>query len=213
MLDGMGRRQRGGMHRTQPRVRGPRRQPPSPPRTPASADAGASLMPPDEVAAHLRRLAAHICGWCGDPIAVKATGRLPKWCSQSCRQRAWEQARAAASGLSAIRVIERRVEVPFPAAPARGGWPVLLQELGRQLDDGRVYDRHLPELATALNAVLEAYSRRPHVRNRGVGRRLTGGDIASAWRPRGDVLGEEDSDAHRSGVTSGTTRLRTPREG
>jgi hypothetical protein len=73
-------------------------------------------------------------------------------------------------------------------------------------------------LAAALNAVLEAYSRRPHVRNRGVGRRLTGGDIASAWRPRGDVLGEdvlgeEDSDAHRSGVTSGTTRLRTPREG
>jgi hypothetical protein len=51
---------------------------------------------------------------------------------------------------------------------------VLLQELGRQLDDGRVYDRHLPELATALSAVLEAYSRRPHVRNQGVGRSLTG---------------------------------------
>ena len=52
---------------------------------------------------------------------------------------------------------------------------MLLQELGRQLDDGRVYDRHLPELATALNAVLEAYSRRPHVRNQGVGRSFTGG--------------------------------------
>jgi hypothetical protein len=168
MLDGMGRRQRNGMHRTRPRVRGLRRQPPSPPRT-ASADAGASLVPLDEVAAHPRRLAAHTCGWCGGPIAVKATGRLPKWCSQSCRQRAWEQARAAASGLSAIRVIERRVEVHSPAAPARGDWPVLLQELGRQLDDGRVYDRHLPELAAALKAVLEAYSRRPLVRRQDVG--------------------------------------------
>src|SRR4051812_15040083 len=180
MLDGMGRRQRTDMHRTQPRVRGPRRQPPSPPRTAASADAGASLMPPDEVAAHPRRVAAPTRGWWGGPIGVRAGGRPPKGCSQFCRQRAGEQARAAASGLSAIRVIERRVEVPPPAAPARGDWPVLLQELGRQLDDGRVYDRHLPELATALNAVLEAYSRRPHVRNQGVGRSFTGGDIAPA---------------------------------
>jgi hypothetical protein len=131
-------------------------------------------MPPHEVAAHTRRLAALTCGWCGSPIAVKATGRLPKWCSRSCRQRAWEQARAAASGLSAIRAIERRVEVPSPAAPGRRDWPALLQELGRQLDDGRVYDRQLPELATALNAVLEAYGRRPHVRNQGVVRSLTG---------------------------------------
>jgi hypothetical protein len=38
--------------------------------------------------------------------------------------------------------------------------PVLL-ELARQLDDGLVYDRDLGELATALSAVLEAYSRRP----------------------------------------------------
>src|SRR4051812_3474913 len=190
MLDGMGRRQRTGMHRTQPRVRGPRRQPPSPPRTAASANAGASLMPPDEVAAHPRRLATHTCGWCGGPIAVKATGRLPKWGSQSCRQRAWEQARAAAPGLSAIGVMERRVEVPPPAAPARGDWPVLLQELGRQLDDGRVYDRHLPELATALSAVLEAYSRRPMSGTKASGEVLLGGDIAPARRPCRDVLGE-----------------------
>ena len=175
ILEGMGRRQQSGRHRTQPRVRGPRRQPPSPSRTAGSADAGASPMAPDKAAAQRRRLAAHTCGWCGGPIAVKATGRLPKWCAQSCRQRAWEQARAAASGLSAIRVIERRVEVHSPTAPTRGEWPVLLQELGRQLDDGRVYDRHLPELATALNAVLEAYSRRPHVRNQGLGRSSTWG--------------------------------------
>src|SRR4051794_27648036 len=47
----------------------------------ASADAGASLMPVDEVAVQPRRLAVRTCGWCGGPIAVKAAGRLPKWCS------------------------------------------------------------------------------------------------------------------------------------
>jgi hypothetical protein len=60
---------------------------------------------------------------------------------------------------------------------------VLLQELGRQLDDGRVYDRHLPELATALNAVLEAYSRRPMSGMEASGDVRPGGDIASAGRP------------------------------
>jgi hypothetical protein len=44
------------------------RQPPSLPSTAASGDAAATLMPPDEAAAHPRRLAAHTCGWCGRPI-------------------------------------------------------------------------------------------------------------------------------------------------
>lgn len=34
-------------------------------------------------------------GWCHAATAVRATGRLPKWCSPSCRQRAWQQRRAA----------------------------------------------------------------------------------------------------------------------
>jgi hypothetical protein len=113
-----------------------------------------------------RRLAARTCGWCGGSIVVKATGRLPKWCSSSCRQRAWEQARAAASGLSAVRVVDRAVEVRVPAAPTRRDWAGLLHDLGRQLDDGRIYDRDLPDLAEALTAVLEAYHRRPSVRAR-----------------------------------------------
>ena len=41
-----------------------------------------------------------------------------------------------------------------------------LHELARHLDNGRVHDRDLTELAAALHAVLDAYSRRPFVRDR-----------------------------------------------
>ncbi|MEX5721915.1 hypothetical protein [Geodermatophilus maliterrae] len=44
----------------------------------------------------------------------------------------------------------------------RRDWPQALQELAQQLDDGRIYDRDLPGLYIALDAVLEAYSRRPY---------------------------------------------------
>jgi hypothetical protein len=101
-----------------------------------------------------------MCGWCGGPISVKATGRLPKWCSRSCRQRAWEQSRAAASGLSAVRVVERRVEVAKPATAGRKDWPRLLGDLSSQLDDGRIYDRDLLALSAALTTVLDAFNRR-----------------------------------------------------
>src|SRR4051794_20053370 len=92
-----------------------------------------------------RRAAAQTCGWCGGSIEVKPVGRIPTWCSASCRQRAWEQRRAAASGLAAVRVIERVVErrVEVPRTPAHGDWAPLLQELARQLDQGRVYPRDL----------------------------------------------------------------------
>ncbi|MBB3085510.1 hypothetical protein [Geodermatophilus sabuli] len=38
------------------------------------------------------------------------------------------------------------------------------------MEDGRVYDRDLAALAAALTIVLEAYSRRPYVRDRSFGR-------------------------------------------
>jgi hypothetical protein len=79
-----------------------------------------------------------------------------------CRHRAWEQARAASSGRSAVDVNERRVEVPIPIAPSRRDWPGLLGELAHQLNDGRVYDRDLPGLARQLEPLLEAYKRRVH---------------------------------------------------
>jgi len=119
-----------------------------------------------------RRRAATVCGWCGGPIEVKATGRIPKWCSASCRQRAWEQSRAATSGCCAVEVVERRVEIPSPAPPTQAtlrpghrDWAALLFELAGQLDAGRVYDRDIPELSRALNQVLESYTRHPYIRH------------------------------------------------
>lgn len=45
---------------------------------------------------------------CPDPSPPR--GRPPKWCSPTCRHRAWEQRRAASSGLAAVEIIERAVE-------------------------------------------------------------------------------------------------------
>jgi hypothetical protein len=58
-------------------------------------------------------------------------------------------------------IVERRVEVPAPAAPRRQDWPRVLGHHARQLDDGRVYDRDLLAVSIALNAVLDANGRRP----------------------------------------------------
>lgn len=127
-------------------------------RTPVKK-AGSELAGPD-VHGPERRVAATTCGWCGGPITPRSRGPIPKWCSATCRHRAWEQTRAAASDRSAVKVVERLVEVRVPSEPTRRDWPKLLAELARQLDDGRVYDRDLPGLARALGSVLENYRRR-----------------------------------------------------
>ena len=117
------------------------------------------------------------CGWCAQPIAVKAAGRIPSWCSTACRHRAWEQNRAAASGRTGVRIIERIVEVQRPAPiiraaktppalPRGSGWDNVLHELARQLDTGRVYDRDLRDVTHALTAVTEALGRRHKHRGR-----------------------------------------------
>lgn len=115
------------------------------------------------------------CGGCGAEVAVPARGRVPKWCSGTCRHRAWEQARAAASGRAAVTVVDRVVEtvwtetvvqhhrttVPVAVHPASAReWARLLEELAVGLDRGRVYDRDLPVLIPAANALIEALERR-----------------------------------------------------
>jgi hypothetical protein len=106
-----------------------------------------------------RRSAAERCGWCQGAIDIKSIGRIPKWCSASCRQRAWEQRRAAASGRCAVEVVERVVHVAVERdrTPRHGEWPLLLQELTAQLGAGRIYARDLPELGDALANVLVAF--------------------------------------------------------
>ena len=116
------------------------------------------------------------CGWCGSPILLPARGRIPKWCSSSCRHRAWELTRAAASGRAAVQVVDRVVqvdrpvtviqEVPVATAPQGPAWPPVLAQLATQLDTGRVYDRDLPALAQGLQDVIDALNRRPGWRRR-----------------------------------------------
>ena len=76
------------------------------------------------------------CGWCGSLILLPARGRTPKWCSSSCRHRAWELTRAAESGRAAIQVVDRVVEVdrlvtvvqevPVTTVPKGTEWPAPL---------------------------------------------------------------------------------------
>jgi hypothetical protein len=167
-------RHRNRTRRKQPTPRGPRRLTGTPTSISTPGSDEAVPIPSADTADAPRRLAARTCGWCSGPIPLKATGRLPKWCSPSCRQRAWEQSRAAASGLAAVRVVERRVEIPTPIAPRRQDWPRLLGDLARQIEDGRIYNRDLLALSVALNAVHEVFGSRI-----GAGR----GQLTQASRP------------------------------
>lgn len=57
------------------------------------------------------------------------------------------------------------------AAVAKGaGWSVVLDELTRQVETGKVYDRDLPTIAASVEALLVALTRRHGLRP-GRGRR------------------------------------------
>jgi hypothetical protein len=118
---------------------------------------------PTPASGSARRAAATACGWCSGPITPRASGPIPKWCSNTCRKRAWEQKRAAASGRSAVEIVERVVTVPNqqpPPVPRQLAWVDLLGVLVQQLDSGVVYDRHLLVIAVAAQDVLRATQRR-----------------------------------------------------
>ncbi|GAC1608613.1 MAG: hypothetical protein NVS3B26_06250 [Mycobacteriales bacterium] len=110
------------------------------------------------------RSAARMVSWSYD---AEPLGRLPKWLSSSCRHRAWEAKRVADRGLVVCRTIA--VEVPLPVVqrlevsthPRGAGWALCLHELAKQLDTGRTYDRDLPALLDAAEALLASLSRRP----------------------------------------------------
>jgi hypothetical protein len=114
------------------------------------------------------------CGWCGGQIALASTGRTPKWCSDSCRHRAWETSRAAAAGRLAVEVVDRIIEVQVPVTvveqvevptlPKGAAWADALHELARQIGVGKVYDRDLPALTQAVEQVVDALNRRPALR-------------------------------------------------
>lgn len=132
----------------------------------AATAAGVTLpLPPAdpdaEPLASGRRVAGQpiACGWCGQPIILRHTGRMPKWCSRSCRQRAWEQTRAAASGHAAVRVVDRYVA----AVPADGpGWITQLSALTAQITNapGQITDHDLDQLGAALELAQAAVASR-----------------------------------------------------
>ncbi len=144
--------------------------------TAAETAAGSSVTP--SLRGRVVRPVTVTCSWCGQEANVPAKGRVPKWCGTSCRHRAWEQHRAAASGRSAVDVVERVMErivtvqlpappptrptppAPAPATPAGGGWAPLLTELARQLDTGRIYSRDLNTILPVFNQALQALNRR-----------------------------------------------------
>jgi hypothetical protein len=106
---------------------------------------------------------------------VKARGRTPKWCSSSCRHRAWEQQRAAESGRSAVQIIERPVvvqrttRIPAPNPPRGAEWAEALAQLTRLVDSGRIYDRDLRPIAAAAVALNQSLGCR--LERRSLGRR------------------------------------------
>lgn len=119
------------------------------------------------------------CGWCATPTPIPARGRPPKWCSPTCRHRAWEQRRAASSGLAAVEIIERAVEtvkvethhvtetieVPVAVQPHTvEQLTTVLTDLAHRLDTGRLYDRDLSALAPAVTTLIHAMARRTRMR-------------------------------------------------
>ncbi|WP_445258530.1 hypothetical protein [Nocardioides aurantiacus] len=132
------------------------------------------------------------CGWCGTRVELKSTGRVPKWCSETCRHRAWEQRRSAASDRAPVEVVDHvvevekqvrvveRVEVPVPQHPRRGEWPAMLQRLAAEIDSGRVYIRDLDAIDEALGAVRESMGRQSGWVPRHF-RRRTGPVVSSSW--------------------------------
>lgn len=115
-----------------------------------------------------RRLGQAVtCAWCRRTFPLLRTGRLPRYCGDTCRHRAWEHRRAIASTRTAVEVVIQTVEVERPLGAGLtvrrngAGWAAALTELARDLDRGRVYDRDLPELAQELQQVPRSLERRP----------------------------------------------------
>jgi len=144
---------------------------------PSSQDDVTHAIPKSSAApAKTRRPTTVSCTWCGSETIVLPVGRVPSWCSNSCRHRAWEQRRAASSGLASREQVERLVEVEVPVTiikevevevlPKGASWAKALTELAGQLDRGLVYDRDLAALGNAMEAAAAALGRRPPWRNR-----------------------------------------------
>lgn len=120
------------------------------------------------------------CGWCGRQLALAATGRTRKWCSDSCRRRAWETSHAVATGAIGVRVVDRQVEVEVPVEvpvieqvevpthPKGAEWVEALRALTWQIQGAKpsLYDRDLPAIQAALTDAARALMHRQETTRR-----------------------------------------------
>lgn len=126
-----------------------------------------------------------VCGWCQAEVPVPARGRVPKWCSSSCRHRAWEQRRAADAGLAAVDVVERvvevvkvekvveerRVQVPVSRTPqSTREWVDVLNRLDWALQANRLELEDLTQIEPPLVRVIAAFRARNDKLHRRLGR-------------------------------------------
>jgi len=100
------------------------------------------------------------CGWCGKSVTIPSRGRVPKWCSATCRNKGWQANHAPTQG--PVRVVQQRVQVPAPTFEPRnvGEWVELLEVLATRLAQGRIYTRDLPVLVPTINRLIEVTDRR-----------------------------------------------------
>lgn len=110
------------------------------------------------------------CGWCGRAVEVPARGRVPSWCSSSCRHRAWEARRANRDKLGEVKVVTRTIELDTPvvrsveiAVPTEPrtahDWATLLETFATRLAQGRIYRRDLTALEPAVRHLVEVWNR------------------------------------------------------
>jgi len=126
-----------------------------------------------------RRPGDRTCAWCGAVITYKGTGRPPSYCCKAHRNRAWEvrtaQARlerditAGRASTGPVREIVREVVTVTRAVPgppvipsAAADWTVYLEELARQIRDGRIGQQHWyhARIMTALEHIAAAIDAR-----------------------------------------------------
>lgn len=75
-----------------------------------------------------------VCLECGTELIYNGRGRRPRYCSSSCRHRAWERRRAAADGVIASQVVELPA-LPMEPTYTRTGVIGWLRDSPRRLAD------------------------------------------------------------------------------
>jgi hypothetical protein len=109
------------------------------------------------------------CAGCGTDVPFARRGPLPKWCGQTCRQRGWEQRRAAAElAETGVAIAVREVvQVPVPLRPERSEWVGELAELTRQIAALELPDGCLHPVYEALTVAINQLVHRNNLRYAG----------------------------------------------